>query len=524
MPRSVVLRLSLSLVLAAALCAPARAASDAPAPADACVQCDLLYASTCSGQLYVIDPSTDTSTFIGNLPATLFDLAISEAGNLYGNLGTLYVIDGCTGGGINIGSLGGNGLAGRLDDPGLYAQGPPLQRWEAGTTTTVGGTFGGPPPGWCGGSSGDLAQRPSDGLFYSTLSCGSCPGGDRLVTIDPATGDVISEIGCVIDETGAARGLLYGVAFDSSDRLWAVDGFANGQVLEIDPDTALAQRHFLTGGFSCGYGLASIPCASVGPPTCDAGGPYLFECGSVPRCGSDFEVMLDGSASHAADGGPLTHDWTVTCADATWSDTGATPSFCLPLLCDETCDVALTVTDAAGQTSSCATTLAIVDTTPPALSPAGGSLFAASVWPPSHGYVVFAVADAVSAVDDCSDVTLAATACASNQPEEVHQGPTDDGGNGDGRFFEDCVISEDGAFFAVRAERLGACGDDSARVYTLLVTAQDACGNTASGSGTVTVDHDRSGGPAPRGHALPPHAPPPFPYVHATTYGPGCGG
>jgi hypothetical protein len=522
-------RLASSLVAAllVAACLAAGARADI---ADACVQCDLLYAGTCSGQLYEIDPDAGTSVLVGNLPAVLFDLALSEAGVLYGNLGTLHAIDGCTGGGVAVGALGGNGLAGRVDDPGLYAQGPPLQRWEAGMTVTVGGAIGPAPPFWCGTSSGDLAQRPADGLFYSTLACGSCAGGDRLVAIDPATGDVVLDVGCVIDETGAARGLLYGVAFDASDRLWAVDGFDNGQILEIDPDTALAQRVFVTGGFSCGYGLASVPCPLAGPPTCDAGGPYVVDCAGAAPCDGGFQVVLDGSGSAAADLGALTHEWVVTCGAETRTAAGEHPDLCLPLACEDPCAVELTVTDAAGLSASCSTTVAVVDDVPPLLATGAEPLFQAAVWPPSHGYVVFAVADAVSAVDACTAVTLAASGCASDQPEEVHQGATGDGGdggNGDGRFLEDCVISEDGTLFAVRAERLGACGADSARTYTLAITAWDECGNAATGTGTVRVDHDRSGGPAgpsPSGHALPPHAPPPFPYVHATSYGAGCGG
>ena len=180
--------------------------------------------------------------------------------------------------------------------------------------------------------------------------------------------------------------------------------------------------------------------------------------------------------------------------------------------------------DACGLTSPRATReYRVVDTTPPAFSVAG-TQFEVSLWPPNHGYVVFATADVASAADLCSAVTVRATGCASDQPEDVHQGRTDDGGNGDGRFAEDCVLAADGSAFAVRAERLGACGKDSRRTYVIELTATDECGNVARAPGRAVVQHDRSGhDDVLRGDHLPPTAPPPFPYVHPTVYGPGCG-
>jgi hypothetical protein len=167
-------------------------------------------------------------------------------------------------------------------------------------------------------------------------------------------------------------------------------------------------------------------------------------------------------------------------------------------------------------------TYKVVDTTPPDFSQPGDQ-FAFSIWPPNHGYVVYSTNDVVSASDGCGLVSVRATGCESSQPEEVHQGRTRDGGNGDGRTFEDCVVSIDGSQFAVRAERLGACGRDSMRIYSVGFTATDECGNTAPGVGRIMVEHDRSNHqPVRRGKKLGPNDPPPFPYLHPTRYGPGC--
>ena len=151
-------------------------------------------------------------------------------------------------------------------------------------------------------------------------------------------------------------------------------------------------------------------------------------------------------------------------------------------------------------------------------------LFDESLWPPNHGYVVFSTDDMASATDACGEVTLSVSGCASSQPEEVHQGSAPDGGNGDGRTFEDCVWEEAGSEFAARAERLGACGKESARLYSVEITATDECGNSASAVGLLRVAHDRSDGrPVLRGRGLKRNDPLPWPYVHDTTYGEDCG-
>src|SRR6185369_14544440 len=178
--------------------------------------------------------------------------------------------------------------------------------------------------------------------------------------------------------------------------------------------------------------------------------------------------------------------------------------------------------DACGNMSSPHVTRSfqVIDTTPPVFGAGTGEQFRTSIWPPNHGYVVYRTADVVTASDSCGAVTVRATGCHSSQPEEVHQGGADDGGNGDGRTIEDCVVSVDGTQFAVRAERLGACGADSERVYSVAFTATDACGNETPGVGDVVVEHDRSGHQSVnRGRKLGPNDPPPFPYLHPTTYG-----
>lgn len=179
--------------------------------------------------------------------------------------------------------------------------------------------------------------------------------------------------------------------------------------------------------------------------------------------------------------------------------------------------------DACGNDSVCLQQIFVVDTTPPQFEVEDGPQFEYSVWPPGHGYAVWSIEGLVSVTDGCGEATVAISGCHSSQPENV-RGRLPGGGSGDGNTVEDCVISEDGQSFAVRRERLGGCGPDSSRTYTIILTAKDECGNTAQSEGYVHVEHDRSNHvPLDDTLFLAPNEPPPWPYVHPTTYGPDCG-
>jgi hypothetical protein len=236
-----------------------------------CAQCDLLYASDCGTGLWSIDTTTLVSTFIGDMGQNMFDIALDMDGRLFGvtGFGSIFELSTCD---ASLRSLpvfvSGNGLAGDLGSNDLFSQGPPLQRIDttAATVTTVGGTPGPGSPFWCGPSSGDLALLPTAPFLYSTLSCPACGGGDMLVLVEPATGDVVLEIGCVVDPVTGPVGAIFGLAIDSAERLWGVTGFTAPEVLLIDRSTAVATRVSVTGGFDCAFGLAALPCAEAVPP------------------------------------------------------------------------------------------------------------------------------------------------------------------------------------------------------------------------------------------------------------------
>jgi len=123
----------------------------------------------------------------------------------------------------------------------------------------------------------------------------------------------------------------------------------------------------------------------------------------------------------------------------------------------------------------------------PSLDGGGGSC--PSLWPPSHGYVDFTVADTgIQAQAVCGGLTYRFASCASSQPE-------DQAGGGDGQTLRDCVYEP--AALHLRAERDATCSPNG-RTYAMTMIVTDACGNsTISRPFTVCVWQDKEHGPDP---------------------------
>ena len=142
--------------------------------------------------------------------------------------------------------------------------------------------------------------------------------------------------------------------------------------------------------------------------------------------------------------------------------------------------VTFTAEDASGNMAECTASVEVVDTTPPEISL---ELNRSALWPPNHKFhdiVAYATAE-----DICDpNPTVVLTAIESNEAAN---------GRGDGNTNPDIhgadVGSEDYEF-ELRAERAG--GGDG-RVYTVIYTASDISGNTASDTATVIVPHDQRG-------------------------------
>jgi hypothetical protein len=135
--------------------------------------------------------------------------------------------------------------------------------------------------------------------------------------------------------------------------------------------------------------------------------------------------------------------------------------------------VNVTATDAAGNSSTCSSTVTVVDNEPPSVT--GFTLSQTSLWPPNHAMIDVTVN--YGSGDNCAGSSCVLTV-SSNEPLN---------GLGDGDTSPDWQVL-DAHHVLLRAER---AGNGSGRVYTLTLTCTDAAGNTTIKTGTVRVPHSQ---------------------------------
>lgn len=133
-----------------------------------------------------------------------------------------------------------------------------------------------------------------------------------------------------------------------------------------------------------------------------------------------------------------------------------------------------TATDECGNSSSCAQTITVVDTTPPEFE---FSVTPTLLWPPTHKMVLIAPSWTASDKCDASPDVLLVSIVMSEGDNTI----------GDGHTTNDIRVDDDGSIY-LRAERSGT-GNDC--LYTITYKAVDDCGNAAVRSATVTVPHDQ---------------------------------
>jgi hypothetical protein len=200
------------------------------------------------------------------------------------------------------------------------------------------------------------------------------------------------------------------------------------------------------------------------PPVADAGDDQTVEC---TGSGSS-SVTLDGSGSSDPDGDTLTYTW----RDSSNTVVGSTASVTLSLPLG-THVFTLTVSDGFGGSSSDSVSVVVDDTTAPTITV---SLSPDALKPPNHKLIP--ITATITATDGCGAVVVTLVSITSNEPDD---------GLGDGdtpNDIQEAALGTDDRAFLLRAERAGGGGG---RIYTVVYSAVDGSGNSATASAVVVV-------------------------------------
>jgi hypothetical protein len=138
--------------------------------------------------------------------------------------------------------------------------------------------------------------------------------------------------------------------------------------------------------------------------------------------------------------------------------------------------VVVSAANTSGASSSCSTTIGIVDTLPPVIVSASASPNV--LWPPNHKWVPVNIS--IVATDICSSATCRIRSVRSDEESKGHR-PR---GTGQWSITADTSLN-------LRAERLG---NGDGRTYTITMECTDAAGNTSTREVIVSVPHDQGKG------------------------------
>ena len=201
------------------------------------------------------------------------------------------------------------------------------------------------------------------------------------------------------------------------------------------------------------------------PPVANAGPDQILECagsGGTP-------ATLDGSASTDPDGTALTYAWTDEAGNSVGIAAVAQVNVTMGMHA-----FTLTVTNAAGLTSSATTHVTVRDTMAPSLTL---SLSPNNLWPPNHKLVQIT---ATVAVTDTCDANPAVQLVSITSSDPLAADDVQAVGGGPVPFGTD-VRS-----FLLRAARAQS---NPVRIYTVTYAAKDASGNSTTASAQVRVGY-----------------------------------
>jgi len=138
-----------------------------------------------------------------------------------------------------------------------------------------------------------------------------------------------------------------------------------------------------------------------------------------------------------------------------------------------------TVTDAAGNTSSCSFTVTVNDIEPPVITVNDKKT---SLWPANHKHHEIIIAEYIESVtDNCGGITIDDVIVDEVGSDEPNNG------KGDGNTTDDIVIADDCRTTNLLAER---AGNGNGRVYVVTIAVMDLHGNIGTAEFTIEVPHD----------------------------------
>jgi YVTN family beta-propeller protein len=268
--------------------------------------------------------------------------------------------------------------------------------------------------------------------------------------------------------------------------LYVAQGWnAQGFVSVIDPASLSTIATVNVGNAPCGIALC-LRVPTNQDPVADAGPDQTVNTG--PQ--ATVTVTLDGTASSDPDGDALEYTWTVpegspvTLANVSTAVTTAT----VPATESGDYSILLSVTDGKGGASTDEVVIhVVVDSTPPEITCETDKV---SLWPPDHRIVEVTLRVSISD----GNVTAA---CSSSEPDDAlgDGAYTGDVNGGDGFSAPQPVAltydATQGCYVGTMRLRAERDGSDIGRTYSILCTATDAYGNTATTRCAVVVPHDR---------------------------------
>jgi hypothetical protein len=259
-----------------------------------------MYVASTNGELWRVNPregrGVADATFVGMVRDDRIgfyptDIAFNDDGSLYGVDGfDLFCIDPANGAAVGIGGSQFDppwqtALTGRVFSLGqLYGAGEDQLLTIAvgsGKGTPTSSAFG---PLSCGNETGDLVFDPDSERLFGTVDCVGGGLGDRshLVTVDPATGKVLTTIGAISDASGQLRYGVFGLAHGEDGGLYAG---TEGTLFKLDPVTARTLEEYTIQSVTPGKsfdrvdGMASRICEPNRPsPRRLTAGQWRQEC------------------------------------------------------------------------------------------------------------------------------------------------------------------------------------------------------------------------------------------------------